>query len=117
MIPGPTNTLCQDSDKDSLFGWQHFNGAEYEPEFDQVRLTGQIERVYKLMRDGQWRTLAEIEEVTGDPQASISGQLRNFRKARFGGHEVNKRPRDDRATGLWEYQLCVKSGVTEGHSS
>lgn len=83
----------------------HFDGPEYVPEFDQERLTGQIKRVFACMSDGVFRTLAEIELITNDPQASISAQLRNLKKLRFGGHILNKRPRGDRESGLWEYQL------------
>ena len=69
---------------------QPFNGPDFVPKFDQARLTGQIERIYKLMIDGKWRTLSEIESATGDPQSSISAQLRHLRKQRFGSHTVNK---------------------------
>jgi hypothetical protein len=82
-----------------------FNGPDYEPEHDHARLTGQIKRVFDLMSDGTWRTLAEIEACTGDPPASISAQLRHLRKKRFGSFIVLKRPRGERVHGLWEYQL------------
>lgn len=87
-----------------------FNGAVYEPKEDNLRLVPQYWRIFKTMKDGRWRTLAEIEEITGDPAASISAQLRHMRKPRFGSHEVNKRSRGERCAGLWEYQLLVKSG-------
>lgn len=82
-----------------------FNGSDYIPAFDDSRLTGQIKRVYSLMIDGKWRTLSEIEQATGDPQASISAQLRHLRKPRFGSHTVNKDRRGDKNNGLFEYQL------------
>lgn len=84
-----------------------FNGPCYSPEHDRARLAGQILRVFECMADGQWRTLAEIEAVTGDPQASISAQLRHLRKPRFGGYAIDKRARGDRARGLWEYRLAL----------
>jgi hypothetical protein len=84
-----------------------FNGPDYGPALDQVRLTGQIERIFSLMRDGRWRTLSEIESATGDPAASISAQLRHLRKARFGAHTMNKRRRGTRTSGLFEYQVIV----------
>jgi Fic family protein len=84
-----------------------FNGSDYEPEFDNERLTGQIKRIYDLMKDKNWRTLGEISDITGDPQASISAQLRHLRKKRFGLHTVNKRNRGDRENGLFEYQLVI----------
>lgn len=82
-----------------------FDGATYEPKTDNPRLSSQMSRVFDLMRDQEWRTLCEIEAGTGDPAASVSAQLRHLRKARFGHHTVNKRPRTNRESGLWEYQL------------
>ena len=82
-----------------------FDGPEYVPKYDQKRLTGQIKRVYDLMKDGRWRTLTEIATETKDPEASVSAQLRHLRKPRFGSHIVDKRSRGDRSLGLYEYQL------------
>lgn len=84
-----------------------FDGPVYEAVHDQARLTGQLLRVFELMHDGRWRTLAEIEAITGDPPASISAQLRHLRKRKFGSFIVDKRPRGDRAVGLWEYRLLL----------
>jgi len=86
----------------------HFDGPAYEPEYDHARLTGQILRVWDLMRDGHWRTLQEIADHTGDPPASISAQLRHLRKKRFGLHTVERRSRGDRESGLWEYRVLVE---------
>jgi|TARA_B110000483_G_scaffold194793_1_gene232222 hypothetical protein len=80
----------------------HFNGDDYVPERDDKRLTGQIMRVFNCMKDESWRSLKEIEDITGDPQASISAQLRHLRKPRFGMHTVNKVYIDN---GLYHYQL------------
>ncbi len=82
-----------------------FSGPVYDPGFDHDRLAGQILRIYELMQDGRWRTLAEIAEVTGDPPASVSAQLRHLRKPRFGAHNIAKRPRGERSRGLWEYAM------------
>lgn len=84
-----------------------FDGSDYVPELDNKRLTGQICRIFDLMKDGKWRTLRDIEFVTGDPQSSISAQLRHLRKERFGGHTVNKRRQGDRTNGLFEYKLIT----------
>ncbi len=72
---------------------------------DCARLEGQTKRIYNLMIDGAWRTLSEIERITGDPQPSISSQLRHLRKPRFGGFVLNKRRRN---RGTWEYQLLKR---------
>ena len=79
-----------------------FDGAVYEPERDDDRLRGQMDRIYAAVKDGRWRTLAEIAELTGDPQASISAQLRHLRKRRFGAYDVQKR---HLRGGTWVYRL------------
>lgn len=90
-----------------LFNGARFDGADYKPVRGDVRLTGQIRRVYNLMRDGKKRTLCEIARKTGDPEASVSAQLRHLRKPRFGGHTVNRGYVDD---GLYVYWMEVNDG-------
>lgn len=84
-----------------------FNGSNYDPAHDQKRLSKQIGRVYGAMIDGGWLTLDEIHQVTGDPQASISAQLRHLRKERFGSYSVEKRHRGEKSHGLYEYRLLA----------
>lgn len=84
---------------------KRFNGPEYDPAFDKDRLTKQIGRVYQCMIDGRWRTLQEISDLTLDPESSVSAQLRHLRKPKFGAYLVFRRPRGDRAHGLFEYHL------------
>jgi len=81
-----------------------FDGPCYSP-VDKARLTGQILRVYNLIRDGKWRTLVEIAQATGDPESSVSAQLRHLRKEKFGAYDIEKRARGNRADGLYEYRL------------
>ena len=94
----------------------HFDGATYEPVRDQVRLTGQLARVYDVLveADGdRWRTLSQIRlDVLAitcgehhDSEAGISARLRDLRKKRFGGHTVERR---NVGGGVWEYRLVVK---------
>ena len=86
-----------------------FNGQDYVPEHDDKRLTNQIKRIFGCMFDNKWRTLREIAEITNDPEASISAQLRHLRKPRFGSFIVNKRRRGCEGVGLFEYQLLIPS--------
>ncbi len=83
-----------------------FNGADYQAERDNDRLTGQLLRVFDCMKSGAWRTLPQIAQITGDPEASISAQLRHLRKTRFGGHTVNREYISD---GLYRYQVIVRA--------
>ncbi len=94
---------------DNIRGKIRFDGSDYNPEFDDKRLTGQIKRVFDCMKDGKFRTLSEIEEITGDGQSSISAQLRHMRKERFGGNTVEKQHRGDKKNGLYEYKLILKN--------
>ena len=88
-----------------------FDGADYSPERDNPRLKGQLLRVWEVMRDGKWRTLREISNLTKDPEASISAQLRHLRKERFGSHLVE---REHIGNGLYRYRLIINE---ERHGS
>jgi hypothetical protein len=90
----------------------HFSGATYEADLDHDRLRAQLDRVWKVMKDGAWRTLFEIASLTGDPPQSISARLRDFRKARFGSHTVNRRRVGAPERGLFEYQLILHNSET-----
>jgi hypothetical protein len=81
------------------------DGETFDEGSDGIRLNAQMRRVAEVMGDSQWRTLREISEVIGDPEASISARLRDFRKPRFGGLVVLRRRRD--GAGLWEYRLTI----------
>jgi hypothetical protein len=47
--------------------------------------------VFEVMSDCNWHTLAEIAEKTGYSEASVSAQLRDFRKPLYGSWTVEKR--------------------------
>ena len=88
---------------DNLGGLPLFDGPCFDPVLDQQRLEGQMDRVFKCLEAGDWLTLGELGERTGDPEASISAQIRHLRKARFGNHIIVKQRRGE--GGLWEYRL------------
>lgn len=79
-----------------------FQGVTYDAKLDHARLSGQLERIYRYMQDGSWRTLQAISDATGAPHASVSAQLRNLRKKQHGAHQVDRR---SRGNGLYEYRL------------
>jgi hypothetical protein len=82
-------------------------GTTFDPDQDTDRLNRQCRDVYRVMADHQWHTLAELSRRTGHPQASVSARIRDLRKTRFGGHQVDKR-RKGFATGTWEYRLVAR---------
>jgi hypothetical protein len=65
----------------------------------------QIERVMLAIKDGEWRTLEEVSEITGDTTPSISARLRDLRKPQFGGHTVLRRKIN---ANLFEYKLMAR---------
>jgi len=79
-----------------------FDGKTYEPAKDKKRLTTLLAKVFDLMKDKQWRTLAEIHQICGGSEASCSARLRDFRKPKFGGYtlETHRVKR-----GLFKYRL------------
>ena len=80
-----------------------FDGETFSPALDGNRLVSQLVRVKQLMSDGHWRTLRSIQEVVGGSEAGISARLRDMRKARFGGYQVERRRVAE--SGLYEYRM------------
>jgi len=85
-----------------------FDGATFDPALDGDRLRILLGRVYALMRDGEWRTLASIAERCGGTEASVSARLRDLRKDRFGAYRVERRRLAPAESGLFEYRLDVR---------
>lgn len=79
-----------------------FDGRTYDHSRDGKRLHAQLNRVKECMKDGQWRTLGAISDLTGDGEASVSARLRDLRKPKFGSMTVDRRYL---AEGLWEYRV------------
>ncbi len=84
-----------------------FDGPDLEAS-DHSRLGKQLRRIVELMRDGVWRSLPEISAATGDPEASVSAQIRHCRKPRFGSSVVERR---HRTQGLYEYSLTLSEAT------
>lgn len=76
---------------------------------DFVRMGKQRAAVLAYMAAGEWWTLAGLAEVTGFPEASVSARLRDFRKPRYGAHDVDRR-RVGEGRGTWEYRLRMNEG-------
>jgi len=83
-------------------------GDTFDRAFDFARLNAQQSRVFNVMRDGKFRTLAEIHNLTGDPEASISARLRDLRRTEFGGMTVDRMRQTD-GGGTWIYRIDPKT--------
>ena len=84
-----------------------FDGVGYVHERDNERLTGQQQRVYDIMSDGKWHTIAEVAKKARGSESGISASIRNLRKDRFGGHHVEREYVGD---GLYKYRLHINKG-------
>jgi len=82
-----------------------FDGETFDRARDGARLTGQLRRVYDVMRDGQWRTIGEIANAVLGSEAAVSARLRDLRKPRFGAYRVE---RQYVTAGLWMYRVVAK---------
>ena len=78
------------------------DGSTFDEKQDSVRLGRLLDNVRLCMSDGRWWTLARLSKATGGSEAGVSARIRDLRKARFGGHTVDRRRHP---TGLWEYRL------------
>lgn len=76
--------------------------AGVETVADVSRLSHQRQAVWDCISDGKWWSLEGLETATGYPQASISARLRDFRKEKFGEHNIE---REYMGGGLYHYRL------------
>ena len=82
-----------------------FDGNTYESKKDFQRLTAQLGKVSNALMSAKWLTLAELEQLLHEPQASISARIRDLRKPKFGGLLIDRRRRSE---GTFEYRLDMK---------
>lgn len=71
-------------------------------EFYNKRLTTQRGRILHRLKQGGWYTLDTLSALENAPQASVSAQLRNLRKLKYGGYTIERRHIKN---GLYEYRM------------
>ena len=81
---------------------EDFDGKTYNRRLDHTRLSTLLERVHAVMSDGKWHRLSELTGRCGGSEASVSARIRDLRKEKFGGFEVERKCLDG---GLWLYRL------------
>jgi hypothetical protein len=67
--------------------------------------TTQIKRVFNALTSRNWLTLRDLHIMTGDPEGSISSQMRNLRMKKHGSHVISKRVKGVKNDNLWEYKI------------
>jgi len=91
----------------------NFDGPAYEAEKDYERLSGQIRVVLEVLKQSslsaRWLTVEQIrrrcllEHDEQFPEPSISAQIRNLRKSRFGSWNISGRYR--KGVRIYEYKI------------
>lgn len=79
-------------------------GPLFSPHPDAPRLQAGMAKVLAFALGNEWRTLRQIEEATGVPQASASAHLRHLTRAEWGGY-IKQRRKVPGKPGLHEYRL------------
>lgn len=85
-----------------------FDGKTYNEARDKVRLSTQLGRVLDVLKFNSHAayseslTLTQIAEKVKAPESSVSARLRDLRKPKFGGHDIQKR---NCGGGKWVYWL------------
>ncbi len=64
----------------------------------------QLEVIFRIMRDGEWRTLRAISEKSGYPEASISARLRDIRKSDYYRRWTME---SCQQSGSWAYRVIL----------
>ena len=88
-----------------------FDGITYDPDKDHTRLKGQLWKVFELLSDGKWHTLAEMKDYAGGSESGCSARLRDLRKPQYGAKEIQ---RERVAGGLWKYKMVVGNTSLSG---
>lgn len=92
-----------------------FDGVTIDPALDNLRLGGQMQRVYYWMQSGEWRTLTQLAVLAQGTEAAVSARLRDLRKPQWGEHTVEKRRDNQGSLGLWYYRLIPSpAGLLDG---
>lgn len=83
------------------------------PPAEERQIVGMTAAVVAVMKDGQWRTLEQLQHDMEDGGhrhglPAISARLRDLRKAEFGGHAVD-RQKVDGCRGLFRYRLTMRT--------
>lgn len=79
-----------------------FDGETYDPALDEDRLATALGRVYQVLSDGTWYTIAQVAHLAQCSEAGASARMRDLRKWRFGHHIIE---RQRVSGGLWRYRM------------
>lgn len=89
------------------------DGETYDPARDMDRLNSLRERVLSFMLRREWVTLEQIVGACGGTTASASAKMRDLRKLKHGGWNVERR---HVVAGLFEYKINAASTKGEANA-
>ena len=80
-------------------------------------LAGGVHLVREVMASGKWMTIYEVQQSVNEKlqesenfaECTISARIRDQRKTRHGGHEINRRKQAGKKN-TYEYQLILNIG-------
>ena len=88
-----------------------FDGVTYEPKKDFARLSGQLLRVFEVMKDGRWYGASQLCELANVSPLSITARIRDLRKGKFGSHTIERKLISG---GYHEYRINAANPKTGG---
>ena len=98
------------NEQPSLLDWQppqppvfHFLGSTFKSERDQKRLSKQLKTVHDVMQDGRKRTLRQLADDAGCPEASASARFRDLVRLSYPMMKENL------GSGTWTYWMVVST--------
>lgn len=80
-----------------------------ESQPDRVARMGQMDRLYEVMKSGEWFSLAQLSAATRDPEASCSANFRSFRKEKHGSFQMDREKVSGRS---YRYRMGAKGAGT-----
>lgn len=91
-------------DQLDLLSWQpprpgKFLGATFDSARDEERLSKQLKAVHDVMKDGQHRSLRQMADAAGCPEASASARFRDLKRLGFPMQKKNE------GRGTWIYWM------------
>lgn len=85
------------------------DGETFDRTRDLDRLDNAMGRIFNLMKDGRWYTLAELATAGECSEACASARFRDLSKDKFRGPEANwKTDKRHLSRGVWQYRLLFE---------
>jgi hypothetical protein len=68
-------------------------------------LTEPATRLWNVLQDGSWRTIADLARASDNEPETVTGWLKDFQTPLYGGQDLEKRRAPADQGGAWEVRL------------